>query len=666
MMSKIISFALVFISSICLADSWIVQQRYYVLTNSTYNTAHRQILFEGSQDEALQLSAQTCAILYHKNTRKFNDVTPTANYPTPLFSISNITTSTTVSFSENPYILSHNQFVSKVSNFIQKYLSIDVNLFINSWTTKTFGNVVVFPELYFEQWQNQLFQQMSVTQIQAIFNTLVDIGTQISDIIPWLDEIDQNIYLWNVHEDTFTNQLTKVNNILQDNNDTLHVLNNNVYSGLVTPINKYLNSQVDYFNGDNYDLLTRYFNLKGLAPTNNSGYLEFMIQTKLADNEQDATKKLFSQEFRQTQLQAALQNETDRYNKEQLCRSLGLTEYFDGRALQDLAYPEFDTLLQFSYNTPASSNATLQAKTHRQLKDLSDVETDSRDKLDNIDHALHGPLLVNVANWPQNLFGNNVSNFLDGVSGALADGVTNFNPIYTKDDPDFFGRQVFNWRGYDTYNLDLDSVNEKSEIGVTAFEFNPTGEFFQDVPNLLAMQAAQGADLANILASIAIHVQTNAEMMASTESEMQGYKDEVESMANSALSDFQGYLGFSNQLANIQFTSTKDILSIPNGFSTFSGDWDIPEFVNIQLPTFGQTQNPSRSPQGGEDPSLAYTITINTADYRQFFQNVRYVSLTIYWSLGVMVIIFLFKLFKTFISWIPAGLTGDVPHGYTL
>ena len=421
---------------------------------------------------------------------------------------------------------------------------------------------------------------------------------------------------------------------------------------------------------DNTALALEYFDLLGFDYSQDqTALVNALINAGLATDNNDALSKLSSTTWRRNTLGPYVQAQRKKRDLIAQLRQAGITHNFDGRALDALANPELESLLQFSFNTPVSSNATLNAHSLEALKQIDAEVTDAAGKLHDIDSKLEGPLEVNVLNWPDDFFGSSISNAFDGLFSGLLEGVTNFNPHYNFDDEVFFGRNLYNWRGFGLSSLDQSNQNPVQAddvIGVTTFEFSPTGDYFQDVPNLLAMQAMQGADLANIFASVAIHIQSNAVESANTDAEMEQYKEDLTEMANSALSEFQGLLHYSNLLQNVEFTDTKDLLSLPEGFRTFEGQWEIPEYVNIQMPTWEFTDPSEPQRRGAEDPQQAYTLTIDTAQYRQFFQNVRYVALTLYWGIGVLVILFLFRLFKAFISWIPAGLTGDVPHDYKL
>lgn len=461
-------------------------------------------------------------------------------------------------------------------------------------------------------------------------------------------------------------------------NDLSTIINNRLFSYTVDydipqirdDIRALIRVNPDVAYDDNNALAIEYFDLLGFDYSQDQGALiQAMINAGLASSNNDALAKLSSTTWRRNTLGPYVQAQRKKRDLIAQLRQAGITHSFDGRALDALANPELESLLQFSFNTPVSSNATLQAESLRHLDYIDQQTADSASRLEDIRQSLYGPLEVNVMNWPDDFFGSSISNAFDGLFSGLLEGVTNFNPHYNFDDEVFFGRNLYNWRGFGLSSLDQSNQNPVQAddvIGVTTFEFSPTGDYFQDVPNLLAMQAMQGADLANIFSSVAIHIQSNAVESANTDAEMEQYKEDLTEMANSALSEFQGLLHYSNLLQNVEFTDTKDLLSLPEGFRTFEGQWEIPEYVNIQMPSwdFADPSEPAR--RGAEDPQQAYTLTIDTAQYRQFFQNVRYVALTLYWGIGVLVILFLFRLFKAFISWIPAGLTGEVPHDYKL
>lgn len=416
---------------------------------------------------------------------------------------------------------------------------------------------------------------------------------------------------------------------------------------------------------DNNAMALEYFDLLGFDySTDQAALVQAMINAGLATDNNDALAKLSSNTWRRNTLGPYVQAQRKKRDLIAQARQAGITQNFDGRALDALANPELESLLQYSFNTPASSNATIHAHALDSLKSIDNNMVDAAGDVRSIAQRMEGPLEVNVMNWPDDWLANSVSNALDGVFSGLLDGITNFNPHYTFDDDTFFSRNLYSWRGFGQSALDQteqNPVERDSAIGVTSFEFNPTGDFFQDVPNLLAMQSLQGADLANIFATVAIHVQSNAQEQANTDALAEQYQEELAQLASEALDDFQSMLHYSNLLSNVQFTDTHDLLELPEGFKVFSGDWAVPEYVNLELPSwdFQQPNTDGNNPPTRGQVNPGNTITIDTTQYRSFFQNVRYASLTLYWGLLLYFVFVLFRIFKAFVGIIPRSLTGN-------
>lgn len=667
---KISIFLLLALPFVSAADSWICYRSYYNPRGTLVTTP---ITFDGSADDAFRQSVLYTPFL--KNSSQSSEI----NYPVGNWgSVSNITTGVYYDETRNPYRLYYIKYLYSFSKFCIEN-GIDIMSFFETSEYVYLQANYYFKQFVADEFITRLYQRLTSDQLLKIniqLSAVQAISTDVSALVPLVaSNRDVNTVIAFDFKSATTNAQYQRSEII---NDLTTIIQNRLFNHTVDydvpqirdDIRALVSVNPSAPYSDNNALALEYFDLLGFDYSQDQDALvQAMINAGLATDNNDALGKLSSTTWRRNTLGPYVQAQRKKRDLIAQARQAGITHNFDGRSLDALANPELESLLQYSFNTPASSNAILNAHSLDALKQIDAEVTDAAGKLHDIDSKLEGPLAVNVMNWPDDWLSNSVSNALDGVFSGFLDGLTNFNPHYNFDDTDFFSRQLFNWRGFGLSALDQSAQNPVQAddiIGVTTFNFRPTGDYFQDVPNLLAMQAMQGADLANIFASVAIHIQSNAVESANTDAEMEQYKEDLTEMANSAFSEFQGLLHYSNILQNVEFTDTKDLLSLPEGFRTFEGQWEIPEYVNIQMPSWDfadPTQPPKR---GGEDPQQAYTLTIDTAQYRQFFQNVRYVSLTLYWGIGVLVIFFLFRLFKAFISWIPAGLTGDVPHDYKL
>ena len=666
---KISSVLLLLLPFVAAADTFSWTQHQFL--NQTTDTATAFSVQGITLDEAQKRAAQFIGFMVNSSDYSFS-YSSAKNYA----AVSNTTTGAYYNHTSNPYRKQNTTFFTQVFTWCRLYDYPVTNL----WDKIIFSS----GKYYFQEFDADLFvrtvyDRLSVSQLlqlSDISSKLTTLQSDVSDLIP-LVESNKNINagLALDFKSAITNAQYQRSEII---NDLSQIINNRLFTYTVDydipqirdDIRAMIRVNPDVAYDDNNALAIEYFDLLGFDYSQDQGALiQAMINAGLATSNNDALGKLSSVTWRRNTLGPYVQAQRKKRDLIAQLRQSGITHNFDGRALDALANPELETLLQFSFNTPVSSNATLKAESLRKLDNIDYQTADAASSLGDIRQTLNGPLDVNVLNWPDDWLANSVSNAFNGVFDGLLEGVTNFNPHYNFDDEVFFGRNLYNWRGFGLSSLDQSNQNPVQAddvIGVTTFEFSPTGDYFQDVPNLLAMQAMQGADLANIFASVAIHIQSNAVESANTDAEMEQYKEDLTEMANSALSEFQGLLHYSNLLQNVEFTDTKDLLSLPEGFRTFEGEWEIPEYVNIQMPSWEFTDPSEPQRRGAEDPQQAYTLTIDTAQYRQLFQNVRYVALTLYWGIGVLVILFLFRLFKAFVSWIPAGLTGEVPHDHKL
>lgn len=582
------------------------------------------------------------------------------------------------------YNLSQLTEVSSIVNQLRAVQTLwirDRSLFyeypFNQFNGVTNGNYVCWTSFSPERYLSEIYQRASFVQLQSIIgslSTVQAIGSDVSALVP-LVESNRNInagIALDFHNATINAQYQRSEII----NDLTTIIQNRLLNQTVDydipqirdDIRALVSVNPSAATSDNNALALEYFDLLGFDySTDQAALVNAMIKAGLSTDNNDALAKLSSNTWRRNTLGPYVRAQRKKRDLIAQARQAGITHNFDGRALDALANPELETLLQYSFNTPVSSNATLSAHSLEALKQIDSEVTDAAGKLHDIDNKLEGPLTVNVMNWPDDWLGNSISNALDGVFSGLLDGITNFNPHYTFDDNQFFSRNLYSWRGFGQSTLDQteqNPVERDSAIGVTSFEFNPTGDFFQDVPNLLAMQSLQGADLANIFATVAIHVQSNAQEQANTDALVDQYQEDLAQAAAEALDDFQSMMHYSNLLSNVQFTDTQDLLELPDGFKAFSGDWSVPEYVNLELPTWDFRQPGT---DGNSPPTVnpGHTITIDTTQYRSFFHNVRYASLVLYWGLLICFVLVLFRIFRAFIAIIPKTLTGNADSSYT-
>lgn len=668
-----ISFALLLALPFAASADYVGLRTYYRSDNtSTSPTAmvHSFEVFD-ALDPALKYSAASWPLRYYTSSPGY------FSFPSASDVCVTNSAGVSVTFANNQYFQMYRRILESLSSAINMgVITVEEMIQCAPIQPTSTGAYYTFRAFDAPVFLENLYKRCTASQLTSILSNLPAIRNDVSALVP-LVESNKNINAGIALDfrNAITNAQYQRSEII---NDLTTIINNRLLNNTVDYDIPQIRDDIRALVAvnpsaavpDNTALALEYFDLLGFDYSQDqTALVNALISAGLATDNNDALAKLSSTTWRRNTLGPYVQSQRKKRDLIAQLRQAGITHSFDGRALDALANPELESLLQFSFNTPVSSNATLQAESLRHLDYIDRQTADSASRLEDIRQSLNGPLEVNVMNWPDDFFGSSISNAFDGLFTGLLEGVTNFNPHYNFDDTDFFSRNLFNWRGFGLSSLDQSEQNPVQPddfIGVTTFSFSPTGDYFQDVPNLLAMQAMQGADLANIFASVAIHIQSNAVESANTDAEIEQYKEDLAEMANSALSEFEGLLHYSNLLQNVEFTDTKDLLSLPEGFRTFEGQWEIPEYVNIQMPTWEFTDPSEPQRRGGEDAQQAYTLTIDTAQYRQFFQNVRYVALTLYWCIGVMVILFLFRLFKAFISWIPAGLTGEVPHDYSL
>lgn len=671
MMFKKISFGLLLVLPFAaLADDYHTTSYYY---SSDTSILRLERDYSGSIDAAFDLASRYVTVRISPSDFSFRLQSP------GLISVSNKTTGATYTQQDNPVIFRQMNQLEAIRLFSVRN-SLTLEQMLMNFTTYYNGSFYFFTRFNIAQYVQAFFSSLDYSQMQQVLQILADLNTiktDVSALVP-LVESNRNINAGIALDfrNATTNAQYQRSEII---NDLTTIINNRLLNNTVDydipqirdDIRALVSVNPSAPYSDNNALALEYFDLLGFDYSQDQAALvQAMINAGLATDNNDALGKLSSTTWRRNTLGPYVQVQRKKRDLIAQARQAGITHNFDGRSLEALANPELETLLQYSFNTPASSNATLNAHSLEALKQIDSEVTDAAGKLHDIDNKLEGPLNVNVLNWPDDWLANSVSNALDGVFSGLLDGITNFNPHYTFDDDTFFARNLYSWRGFGQSALDQteqNPVERDSAIGVTSFEFNPTGDFFQDVPNLLAMQSMQGADLANIFATVAIHVQSNAQEMANTDALVDQYQEDLATAAAEALDDFQSMMHYSNLLSNVQFTDTQDLLELPDGFRVFSGDWQVPEYVNIELPTwdFQQPGTDGNNPPTRHQVNPGHTITIDTTQYRSFFQNVRYASLVLYWGLLVCFVLVLFRIFRAFVAIIPKTLTGNADSSYT-
>lgn len=607
-----------------------------------------------SDDEALRITASRLSARYVSTSFVFSFS------PRQLSAVivTNLVTGFSATQSSNPYRLLYIERVNKVTSFavtnnLTSYLMPLKTDFVNG-TTVYVDNFD--PLAYIDYFMMSIpFEQRT-----RLLSILLDIKNDVSSLLP-LVESNKNInavIASDVHI-AVTNANLQRSVILSD---LEHILDNTVdydIPQIRDDVRAIISTSPSVAIGDNTELVKEYFRLSG---KNYDGLInipitQFMVENGLASNHSDANSKLHSNYWRTSFLGPAISVQRQKQDLIAKLNDFGIQPPPGGFSNMNLG--DLQTLYEYSYNTPASSNATLNAKSLEYLKHLNDNSDDINSGVQSLRDTLQGPQEVIVMNWPTDIYGGaNLSNlFADAIQGFQA-AWTNFNPVYTWSDGPFFERSFYNWRGLNTLEFSGHGNPDQLEIGISSFSFSPTGNFFNDVPNLIALQGRVSMDVANMVGLVAAYTQTNLAAMSSTQSLENQYQEEFLQQATESLNEFSHSLSYSNLLErNTRFIDTSSVFSTPAGFTEiFSGDHSIPSHINLQLPSWHFGQDDQSTPDTGS------TITIETAQYATFFQNCRYVFLFLYWGITVMIMIWLFRLFSRFISWIPLSLTGGGSH----
>lgn len=502
---------------------------------------------------------------------------------------------------------------------------------------------------------NNVFKLFTASQLADIVVSLPMIQSDVASIVPSLDS----------HAAT-------VSNLASSLDREFHAVSN-----LQSSANSYLDTiarSTSYFHDINQYSSLIYDKVCELVPWSAPGATvaltfasvygmdgypyEALVDAGLASDLYDAQNKCSDQNWVHQNLPGAISAQIEKNALIQQFQRDGISPPA-GTSFRNLGLQQLRNIASYSYNTPVSSNVTLNAKSLEYLKHLNDNSDDINSGVQSLRDTLQSPQEVIVLNWPTDIYGGaNLSNlFADAIQGFQA-AWTNFNPVYTWSDGTFFERSFYNWRGLNTLEFSGHGNPDQLEIGISSFSFSPTGNFFNDVPNLIALQGRVSMDVANMVGLVAAYTQTNLNAMSSTQSLENQYQEEFLQQATESLNEFSNALSSSNLLErNTRFIDTSSVFSTPAGFTEiFSGDHSIPSHINLQLPSWHFGQDDQSTPDTGS------TITIETAQYATFFQNCRYVFLFLYWGITVMIMIWLFRLFSRFISWIPLSLTGGGSH----
>lgn len=315
---------------------------------------------------------------------------------------------------------------------------------------------------------------------------------------------------------------------------------------------------------------------------------------------------------------------------------------------------------QYAYNTPTTNQQ------HKMLGDWGDdwlgkldkKMEDSQLSKDVADIAKNtvGPKEVMVMNWPDQL------SWVNSLSNALADVLNSlsFNPEinltnrWTVSGDQFsVGPVSLRWWGLLHDNRasppDVNSFVNELYVGFGGYSFDLTGDFFDDVPNMILAQSVAGADRNNLLSRILLSSLTNQNFLASIATnsideaaEVSRYESIGDEIENALTSSF----AHSNDVAHIHFLDVSRHLVVPGAFNDFS-DARLPEFVSFQFPSwsFGQFEFGHQ------------TLSIRVSDYADYFNFLRGLFRFVYWAFFVVFVLFIFSVFVKLVWQIPEKLS---------
>lgn len=502
-MKRKISFLFLLIVPFCVrADDYIVTYSRYEAGSAPLSNVEVRYT-DITLDEAFEFACQYMA--------------PRLRYPNALVQfadgqiggcVSNVTTGAFYSSQQNPRCLFYQAFIQRIAA-IGKSKGWTLDQLLGGFAaiqnpTGYYKFTLFRPRVYCEMF----FSQLTFNELVDFAYTLQTVPTDVSSLVP-LVESNRNV---NASIASTVAGLGGVTNQLQN------VLNNRLFGYTVDYDIPQIRDAVGGFRlldpqqptGDNTALMTYYYALRGLDFMDDQpGMVAQMVQDGFASSTADATAKLVSNTFRASTLGPAVSQMRAKRDAIAKLKAAGMSAPPGGGSFDDMNLGELETLYQYSYNTPVSSNATVQAHALDELKQINSEVTDAAGILSDIRNEVTGPQEVEVLNWPDDFNGLSVT-----LSNAFAEALANLD-LNVSSDVWQLGRDYEEYRTYSAgINPSYDSFFTDAQF--LAAPGPNDGKWWTESQNLLAYIAYYTASNRSLSAGIYAELSTNGEWVAAS------------------------------------------------------------------------------------------------------------------------------------------------------